>query len=42
MNDDPAPSSKRAGLRAERKTRWKQQLGLREAVFDMIAGGYGR
>ena len=41
MNDDPAPHSKRAGLRAERKTRRKQQLAQREAVFDMIAAGYG-
>ena len=41
MNDDPAPHSKRADLRAERKTRRKQQLALREAVFDMIAAGYG-
>ena len=41
MNDDPASHSKRAGLRAERKTRRKEQLALREAVFDMIASGYG-
>ena len=41
MNDDPAPNSKRAGLRAERKTRRKKQLSQREAVFDMIAAGYG-
>jgi hypothetical protein len=40
MNDDPAPHSKRADLRAGRKTRRKQQLALREAVFDMIASGY--
>jgi hypothetical protein len=41
MNEDLAPSSKRAGLRAERKTRRKQRLAQREAVFDMIAAGYG-
>jgi transposase len=40
MNDDPAPHSKRAGLRAARKTRRKQQLALREGVFDIIASGY--
>src|SRR5271170_3350961 len=40
MNDDPAPHSKRADLRAGRKTRRKQQLALREAVFDMIASRY--
>jgi hypothetical protein len=40
MNDDPAPHSKRADLRAGRKIRRKQQLALREAVFDMIASGY--
>jgi transposase len=41
MNDDPAPHSKRSGLRAARNTRRKKQLALREAVFDMIAAGYG-
>ncbi len=40
MNNDPAPHSKRADLRAGRKTRRKQQLALREAVFDMIASRY--
>lgn len=40
MNDDPAPHSKRAGLRAGSKTRRKQQLALREGIFDMIASGY--
>jgi hypothetical protein len=34
------PTSERASLRAERRTRRKERIAQREGVFDMIASGY--